>query len=270
MKALAVVLLIPAVAFAAPDNNGRGTKAIAFANAFVAVADNPWAVSYNAAGLAQLRSVQASAFYVPQQFGLPELRTTAMSASYYVKPGTVGVMIEQFGFDLYHTTDLSVGYGFFLGPTVAVGVSANAQRISIERYGAATNATVDVGLLGWPTPDLALGFSVKNVTAATLGNRRERLPQYVLFGASYSPLKDFLIVSEIEKEAQFPLVIKTGIEQVIQGFLSLRFGIANNPDKFSGGIAVRYAGVEFGYAGYSHPDLGWTHQIELTVRWGEP
>ena len=35
----------------AMENNGRGTKAIGMANAFVAVSDNCWAISYNPAGL---------------------------------------------------------------------------------------------------------------------------------------------------------------------------------------------------------------------------
>jgi hypothetical protein len=200
MKALVLVLLIP-VATIAADNNGLGTKAIGLGNAFAAVADNSWAVSCNAAGLSQCNSFQASAFYVPQQFGLPELRTTALSASCRIKPGSVGILIEQFGFDLYKTTTLELGYGFFLGPTIALGASAEWERISIARYGAANSATLDIGCMGWPTPELTLGFALRNVTAATIGDRRERLPQDVLFGVSYTPLKGFLIVSEVERES---------------------------------------------------------------------
>jgi hypothetical protein len=265
MKAFALVLIIPALAVAV-DNNGRGTKALGLANAFVAVADNSWGVSYNPGGLVQCNSFQASVFYIPQQFGLSELRTTALSASYCIKPGTVAVLIEQFGFDLYKTTTLQLGYGFFLGPTIALGASVDLEHTSISRYGAANSATLDLGFMGWPTPALTLGFALKNVTAARIGNRGDRLPQYVLLGASYTPLKGFVIVSEIEKELEFPIVVKAGIEQSITGFLSLRCGVSNNPDKFSAGFAVRYAGVEFGYAGYSHTDLGWTHQVDLTFR----
>jgi hypothetical protein len=265
MKALALVLLIP-VATVAADNNGRGTRAIGLGNAFAAVADNSWAVSYNAAGLSQCNSFQASAFYVPQQFDLPELRTTALSASCRIKPGGVGILIEQFGFDLYKTTTLQLGYGFFLGPTVALGATVDWEHVFIARYGTANSATLDIGCMGWPTPELTLGFALRNVTAATIGSRRERLPQNGLLGISYTPMKGFLIVSEIEKEPQYPLIIKAAIEQSVLGFLSVRCGVSNNPDRFSAGFAIRYDGVEFGYAGYSHADLGWTHQIELTVR----
>ena len=269
MKALVRVLLIP-LGVVVAENNGRGTKALGMADTFVAVADNPWGVSYNAAGLAQCRSFEMSAFIVPRQFGLPELRTTAASASYGIKPGGAGILIEQFGFELYRTTTVQLGYGFFLGPTFALGATAGLQRTSIERYGATTSKTLDLGFMGWPTPNVTLGFALKNVTASTIGEHRERLPQSALFGVAYTPVEGFLITSEIEKELQFPLVVKVGIEQTFLSFLSVRCGVSDNPEKFSAGFAVRWSGVEFGYAGYSHPELGWTHQVELSFRPGGP
>lgn len=269
MKALAIILVISFATLSAHENNGRGTKAIALANAFTSVADNSWAVSYNPAGLAQLVSPEVAAFFIPQQFGIPELRTISLSGAYCINPGTVGTFVEQFGFDLYRTTEIAVGYGFALDSGISIGVSIDIERLAIERYGVSHNATFDFGFLGRPVADLSLGFCMKNVTAARIGTNRERLPQYFLFGASYTPFRDFCLVSEIEKDLQFPLAVKVGVEERFLGFLSLRCGVGNNPDRFSAGISVQYATIEFGYAGYSHPDLGWTHQIEIAMRWGE-
>ncbi len=269
MKALGIVLLLPLTVVAAQDN-GVGTKSIGMANAFVAVADDSWGISANAAGLVQCRGFVASAFFIPQQFGLPELRTIAASASFPVNPGTAAILVEQFGFELYRTTTIRIGYGILVSPVFALGVTAGLQRVAIQRYGSTTTKTVDLGCMGWPAPEIALGFALRNVTAATIGVQRERLPQSVHFGMTYSPLGGFSITSEIEKELQFPVVVKAGIDQTVLGFLSLRCGISDNPDKFSAGFAIRCAGVEFGYAGYSHTDLGWTHQLELTARFGGP
>ncbi len=269
MKALAVVLFAPLLLAAAQEGNGRGTKAIALAGAFTAASNNSWAVSYNAAGLAQLRFAQASIFFIPQQFGLPELRTIAASGAFPINPGSLGIAVERFGFDLFHTTTVSVGYGILLTPIVAVGLTSNLEQVSIERYGSDHVTTFDVGLLGWPTPELSLGFAFRNVTAAAIGAQHERLPQTALLGASFSPLKNFTLLCEFEKEARFPPSIKGALEQTVWGVLSLRCGVANNPDKFSAGFAVRYGGVEFGYAGYSHAELGWTHQVDVTLSWGD-
>jgi hypothetical protein len=268
MKALAIFLVIPLLGLSAHENNGRGTKAIALANAFVALADNPWAVSYNPAGLVQIRTPELATFYVPQQFGIPELRTISLSAAYAVNPGTVGAFVEQFGFDLYRTTNIGLGYGVNLESGVSVGAAINVERTAIARYGVSNDVTLDVGLLGRPLDKLTIGFCLKNITAARIGLNHERLPQYLAIGTGYSPFKNFCLATEVEKDVQFPLVVKAGIEERFFEFLSLRCGVANNPDKFSAGIAIRYASIEFGYAGYSHSDLGWTHQIEVAIQWG--
>jgi hypothetical protein len=268
MKALAIILVVPLVSLSAHENNGRGTKAIALANAFVALADNPWAVSYNPAGLPQVCSPEVATFYIPQQFGIPELRTISISGSYAVNPGTVGAFIEQFGFDLYRTTSVGLGYGVSLEGGVSVGAAIDVERTSIARYGVSNDVTLDVGLLGRPLDKLTIGFCLKNITASRIGLNQERLPQYLTIGTCYTPFKDFCLVTEVEKDIQFPLVVKAGIEETFFEFLSVRCGVANNPDKFSAGIAIRYSSIEFGYAGYSHSDLGWTHQIEVAIQWG--
>jgi len=267
MKALAILLVASCSTLFAHENNGRGVKAVALADAFVAVADNPWAVYYNPAGLVQLRSPQACVFYVPQQFGIPLLNTKALAGGWNMNPCVIGAFVEQFGFDLYQTTDVAIGVGIVAGAGISAGATVNVERVAIERYGASTNETVGVGLLGRPFDNVAIAFALRNLTATTIGVNRERLPQCLLFGLCFTPFEDFRLVSEMEKDLQFPLVIKAGIEQKVLGFLSFRCGVANNPDKFSAGIAIQYSSIEFGYAGYSHPDLGWTHQIELAIQW---
>jgi hypothetical protein len=269
MKALAFVVLIFFSIAPAAENNGRGTKAIALGNAFVAVADNAWAISYNPAGLSQTRNFQASAFFVPQQFGIPELRTTALAATIPLTFGSLGLAAGQFGFDLYRVNDISVGYGVNIDEHVSVGVAISATKTSIARYGSSVNGTLDLGLSGKILKDFFIGFAIQNVTASTIGQAHERLPQNALLGGAYRVSEGFLVVGELEKDTQYPLVLKAAIEQRFFNFLSLRCGIANNPDKFSTGISVEYSSLEFGYAGYSHSDLGWTHQIDLTVKWND-
>ena len=104
------------------------------------------------------------------------------------------------------------------------------------------------------------------MTAATLGRIDEKMPQVYSLGACLSPFHDLQVSIEMEKDIRFPASIKMGIEQIVFGVLAFRAGTANNPDKYSIGIAARYSFFEFGYAGYSHPDLGWTHQIELSFK----
>ncbi|MEK6565955.1 MAG: hypothetical protein AABZ41_04535 [Bacteroidota bacterium] len=245
------------------DNNGRGTKAVSLGNSFVSLADNCWAVVYNPAGLTQLSSTCASVFFVPQQFGLPELRTVAAAVAIPVGSFVTGLEVEQFGFDLYKETGVRFGLSSFVDEHISAGATLSLTRIAIDRYGSQTTATVDVGLLARVHENLKLGFSYLNSLGARVGVVGEQLPQVFLFGASYS-IESIVLVAEIEKDIRYETIVKGGIEQSLFDFLRLRVGLSNNPDKFSGGFGLTYSNAEFGYAGYSHPDLGWTHQLEMS------
>ena len=255
--------------FSFGDHNGRGTKAVSLANSFVAMADNPWSIAYNAAGLAQVKSVEISTFFVPEQFGLQELKTVSVAAAFPLEFIVAGLELDQFGFELYKESSLRFGVGISIDPGLMGGATVNLERVSIERYGSTQTTTIDVGLLAKIQNDLRLGFSFHNVLGSTIGPSNERLPQIFLLGARYAFLSDLVLVAEVEKDIRYSPIIKGGMEKSIFDFLSIRIGVSNNPDKFSAGIGLRYANVDFGYAGYSHNDLSWTHQVEIGFVFGE-
>jgi hypothetical protein len=253
-------------AVASSENNGRGAKAIALGNAFVAVADNAWAVAYNPAGLTQLTTFEGSVFFVPRQFDIPELKTASIAAAMPFSFASCGVSVDQFGFDLYRETNLTIAAGKAIDGAIAAGISCNLQRISIERYGTTQCVTIDVGLMASALDNLTFGCAFRNVTAAKIGAKGERLPQTVLMGARFKPLPDFQLTMEMEKDTRFPFVVKAGIEQRFLEVFALRLGASSSPDKFSGGFGVRFSFFELSYAGYSHAQLGWTHQIEISFQ----
>jgi hypothetical protein len=259
-------LFIPLSLYAAGENNGRGAKAIGMANAFVAVADNPWAIQYNPAGLSRVTSWQISGFFIPQQFDLPELRTTALAAAVPLKAITLGGAIDRFGFDLYNETTVSIGAGKAFARKLFGGMTLNYHHLTIMHYGSANAYSIDVGVMAEMIPSVMIGGCFKNLTNASFIKGEDDLPQCFSIGASWKSTNDLLLTTEIEKDIRYNASVKAGIEKVFLNILALRFGIANNPDKYSAGIAVTYAGMEFGYAGYSHAELGWTHQIEISFQ----
>lgn len=261
-----VVCLVPSLTWAGGENNGRGVRAVSLANSFVALADDPWTLRHNAAGLAGISSTQGSVFFVPQQFGLEELKTVAAVATIPFSFGTIGAGIDQFGFSLYKEMTVSLGIGKRIDWGISGGLTVNLHRFSIQRYGSSQQATVDFGLLAEITDDARLGCSIKNIWGATIGVTKDPLPQVLHLGASISPVSGLRVVIEAEKDIRYPTIAKVGVEQILFDILALRVGASNNPEKFSGGFGIRYAMFEFGYAGYSHSFLGWTHQIEIGVR----
>jgi len=245
------------------ENNGRGTKAIGMANAFTAVSDNLWAIHYNPAGLAQLKNIQCSAFIVPTQFGLPELRTAAFCVAVPFSCATVALQIENFGFELYRTTEVGSAFSLKLDGNISGGLSLTFRHLAIARYGSTQSVTFSGGILAFILRGVKIGFSFSNITGATLKRSQEKVPQICSLGTCWSPLDDFLLSVEMEKDIRYPVSIKWGAEQKVFGLLAIRAGVANNPGKYSAGIALNHSSLEFGYAGYSHSDLGWTHQIDI-------
>jgi hypothetical protein len=246
------------------ENNGRGVKAVGMSNAFTAVSDNPWAIDYNPAGLLQVKNIQCSAFLVPGQFGMPELRTTALASAVPFSFGTIAFKAERFGFDLYNETEFGAAFGFGLNQSLTGGISFNYRYLAIARYGRTHNVILHGGILASALPNVKLGFTMNNITRATIGRSHEIIPQVCTLGASWYPIDDLLLSIELEKDTRYPASFKWGIEQLLFDALALRAGVANNPSKYSAGISIKYSIVEFGYAGYSHPDLDWTHQIEIS------
>ena len=250
----------------AMENNGLGTKAIGMANAFTAVSDNCWAINYNPAGITSVTAFQCSAFIVPQQFGLQELQTTAFAAAMPLSFASIGIKVEKFGFDLYSETEFGLALAKMIDRNISAGLYFGYQRLDIARYGTAGSFFFNGGLIAHIMENIDAGFSVHNITDATLGRTGEKMPQVFDLGACWVPFHDLYFSIEMEKDVRFPASIKMGIEQIVFSVIALRTGVANNPDKYSAGIAVRYSFFEFGYAVYSHPDLGWTNQIDLSFK----
>jgi hypothetical protein len=255
----------PLIPLSALEKNGVGARAISLANSYVAIADDPWAVFYNPAGLARISSLRASAFFSPALYGMNELRTLSAGATLPLDICTGGVAIDQFGYDLYRETTMSFAFGATVNEWVALGATTHIYRLAIKGYGVTTGFVFDAGGIASVTGDVRLGWCWKNFTQSAVGLRSEQLPQILSMGVCYEITNLSRITAELEKDMRHPIVKKFGYEQQIFGILSIRFGISDNPDKFSCGLGLRAAGIEFSYAGYSHPQLGWTHQVELAV-----
>jgi hypothetical protein len=264
-RLLLLFSILPVAAHSGFEKNGCGARAVGLATAYVAIADDPWAVYYNPAGLARISSFQTAVFFSPAQFGMSELRTVCAGTTIPLSFCTGDLVIDQFGFDLYRETSVALGFGISVNEWIALGASTHLNRIAIEGYGACSRVVFDVGGIASITDDVRLGWSWKNVTQTNVGVHSDLLPQIMSMGVCYEITEHSRLTVELEKDMRYPIIKKFGCEQQLFDVLSVRLGISDNPDKFSCGIGVRALGCEFSYAGYSHQQLGWTHQIEVSV-----
>ena len=265
LRVLLLLSALPVAAHSGFEKNGCGARAIGLANAYVAIADDPWAVCYNPAGLARISSFQAAVFFSPAQFGMSELRTICAGATLPLSFCTGDLVIDQFGYELYREMSAALGFGVSLNEWIDLGATAHIHRVAIERYGASACVVFDVGGIASIAENVRLGWCWKNVTQTSVGAQSVQQPQIMSMGVCYEITEHCRLTVELEKDIRYPIIKKFGCEQQLFEVLSVRLGISDNPDKFSCGVGIRTLGCEFSYAGYSHQQLGWTHQVEVSV-----
>lgn len=253
-------------AYAGFENSESSARIRALGGAFVGLADDVWAISLNPAGGASLDIPAISTSYLPQRFGLTELRELMFAAIYPAKIGTFGVAGRQFGFELYREFTASVSYARSAA-ILNFGVTINYHSVKIQNYGSAGTFSGDVGLLLPVLKVLNVGIAAKNINAANVGESEERLPQIFIAGLSYSPISTLTLVFDYQKELRFPISIRSGIEYWVIPEIAVRGGFSDEPASYSAGLGVRYSFVELAYAFSTHSVLGLTHQGTVTLRW---
>ncbi len=275
MKICSIVLSVSLCLFnqalAGDDKLDKSGRIIGMGGAFTGLANSSYAIFYNPAGLALLPFREASAF-VAQPYGLSELLHVTIS---YADPmslpenlGAFGIAARRFGFQLYNETAFSIAYANSFERKFFYGATLRYHNTSIQNYGSAGAFGIDIGLLFLITPELSIGFSATNLNRPTIGISNEVLAQTYTAGASYRLFKNLRAVVDFEKDVRFPLTVKSGVEFDAVQYLSLRAGFSTEPQRLTGGVGIHYALADIDYAVTTHPDLGLSHQLSLTIRFG--
>lgn len=264
---LRILFFLIFLAFKSLSQESIGARAFAV-KSFVAVANDVWAVFYNPAGIADLKSREISFSYIPAQFGLTQL--SEKGAVYYEPslPVKFGIGIKSFGFELYRENVLKItiarGFGAF-----NLGLNLNYTFISIKNYGSAGAFSADFGFVSKPAKFLKFGFVVKNLISGKIGEAQERLPKEIDLGIALMPYSNLIVSMGVYKELTFRECVRYGVEYNIVDFVSVRFGLSNYPVRYSGGVGIKLSRFQLDYGIDNHQLLGLTHQITLTVKFGK-
>ncbi|HEY6192502.1 MAG TPA: hypothetical protein VI215_09300 [Bacteroidota bacterium] len=250
------------------DQTGAGSRAAALGGACTAVGGDIWSIAFNPGGLSLLERYQVSFFYSPSPFGIRELSTKECAAGIRSPFGVFGIAARAFGYRLYREVSGTISYATSI-PRAGFGVALNYHSVNITRYGSAAALAVDAGALIEGPAGLRFGLSVKNATAATLGVSREPLPQVYSIGLSCAPAEELLLAADFRKESGYEASPRIGLEYRIAGAIAIRMGIPDAVSEFAGGLGVGYGPLQLDYALTVHQELGWTHDVTLTVGGGK-
>src|SRR6266852_9409891 len=135
MRIIVLLVLVAAhTASAGFEQKEAGARSIALGGAYVALANDIWAMTYNVGGLSRLTTNEASFSYSPQPFGLSEVSFAAAGVAVPLSIGVVGLSASRYGFELYRELAGGISYARRIGE-IGFGVTLSYYAVAIYDYG---------------------------------------------------------------------------------------------------------------------------------------
>ena len=283
----AQMTLFPAQQAQSLDNAGAGARAMALGSAFVAVADDSTALSWNPAGLAGRGNDVVGLHHNAWLGGISQdnlglaLRTNGW--------GGIGVAVDDEDFGGFDQRDasgnitgsfgasrlgLGLGWGGGFGNGLDLGVALRASRETL----AGTNIDSVAGSVGFllhPAPGLRVGGSYNNAGSAS----GDGLASGLFLGAAQQfHAGDFqtMLLGAVEFEAAGVNRVQLGLESGYRSLAAFRIGYLLNfqQDAWQGlsgltlGGGVGLGPVKVDYAWLPFGDLGASQRISLEYPFG--
>ena len=216
----------------------------------------------NPAGLATLPHWGVAAMG-EQRFLIPEIRSVAAAGAVTSGIGTFGVHLHYFGLEEYNEQRLGLLYARPLFEYLSLGISLDLLNTRIPDYGSQLSATGSVGLQVKLADPLWLGVHLFNPFRIRRNNG-EYYPTLLRAGFSYQASERVLLCGEAEKDIDFPLRWKGGLEYRLLDVLSLRGGFSTQPAQGTFGASLSWkTGLSLDFAFQWNQLLGWTPAFSI-------
>jgi len=266
VKLIVVLTLLSSHTLAPAQEFPLGIRAQALGGASVAKGRDAEALLDNPASLADLTGSTFTAFYT-NPFGLKELRLSSFSGSANYAQFAFGAAVVDLGHALYRDRryHLALARSFLPSQRLAIGASGTLRHLRISGYGDGSAILLNLGTQLRLSEALVLGSALTNLLDAGIGQQQEKLPRSVCFGLAYAPATTLTLQMDLYKQNDFAEEWRIGIEANPISPLLLRLGIGANPDRLTGGFALRVFRFSLQFAAFSHTDLGWTEQFAVTL-----
>lgn len=264
LKQIIVLLLLLPLVSIAQGWLPMGGRSNSMANATVALSD-AWAFHHNPGALAEVKQQTFGVSY-ENRFLLKELQSQGFVYVQPLKTGVFSVGAQLTGFNLYRTQRIGAGYSLQLSEKFSAGVQLNYQGIKLpDNYGSRNTVTAELGFLAKLTENWKIGFSIFNLGRVKLADYKdERFSTLMRLGTSYSFSKKVLVTAEVEKNVNFPLRVKAGMDYQLLDNFYFRAGLATKPIELSFGFGYKFKQFQCDIGSSYHQVLGWSPHISFT------
>jgi hypothetical protein len=230
-----------------------------------------WSISNNQAGLGFVKNVKFGIHY-ENRFNVSGVGYKAFAGALPTNSGTFGVKVNYFGYSNYNDIEAGIAYGKSFGERFSAGIQLNYLRTYIAHdYGTNRIALAEIGILSEPIDNLFIGAHLYNITRAKYANtiNGEAIPSIFKLGVGYNFSDDAFLTAEIDKNIDYPMVFRAGIEfKVVNNFV-VRTGVATNSTLLSLGMGYKNKGLSIDLAFSYHQYLGYSPFITMSYSFGE-
>ena len=236
-------------------NNPLSVRSHGVANASVAFSDIN-SLFNRQAGLADLETISLLSS-IQETFIGPYSASFGVGFAMPTSSGTFGLGIHGFGVEEINQLKIGLAYARKLMEKLSLGVQFDFLSTQISPYDRSmllSNRnnlfTFEIGLQYELMENLVIGVHLYNPAKLEI-IENEYLPRILRTGATYSVFKKILIHGELEKDFNFPIVFKSGIECELVNSLWFRIGYRVKPTTFNLGMGYQFKnGFRFDAAAY--------------------
>ncbi|MEZ4961442.1 MAG: hypothetical protein R2830_16565 [Saprospiraceae bacterium] len=222
----------------------------------------------NQAGLGALKNYAVIAA-AQRRFMLSELDAIAAGATLPTRSGTFGLLVQNFGYDEFRQQKIGLAYGRRLFEHFYAGASFDYFQTRIPEYGSKGTVSVQVGVQAELGKQVLIGAHIANPAKVEIADS-DRLPTILNMGLAWTPSPKATLAFELEKDIDFPIRAKGGIEYRAAEPLFLRVGFASNPTTAHFGIGLLLKErIKVDVSSSYHQVLGFSPSFGVAYAWGK-
>jgi len=257
-------LLQPRTGRAAFKTIPLGVRPAGLAGAFVALANDANAVLLNPAGISLLDGTELTTFHT-RLYGIDDLRRMMAAVAIPTPVGGVGVFMHSLGGDLYRESVFGISYSRALSQRLFLGTTIRMLKLAINSYGATHGTAWDAGVLILLPSGVQAGLKMEGIRRSSIAGRSDTIPRSVRLGLSRTG-GGITIAVQFDLEQGRPVAARIGQEFRVMAPVIIRTGLLTSPSVFFAGLGIEISRLEASYTASSHPILGATHRVGLSVR----
>ena len=240
-----------------------GARGIAMGNTGLGFNDIN-AIFSNQAGLANLKEIEATVFG-EQRFNLSEIKLVNAGVAIPTSAGVFGLTVGYFGFDQFNEQKIGLAYARRLSSRVSLSGQIDYLNTRIPEYGNKGQLTFELGVQSTLLKNLSIGAHIYSPVKVKI-NEDYVIPSIYKLGAMYQPSEKVLLTMEVEKDIDYPVVFKGGVEYMAAPGFYLRAGAGSNPTLMSFGLGYNKDQVKIDVASGYHLDLGFMPALSASFQ----